>query len=105
MEKSDRRFFMVECDSSVSQRKDKREYFDKVWQNINSKDCCKAAFDYFATLNIDKFSPRDMPETKFKNDIKKEQLNACVRFVIDYLGDLKHGGTVKMDEEIVEINT
>jgi hypothetical protein len=76
-----RRLFATQCSDVY---KGNYAFFEKVNDEIHSKEILKAAFDYFSNINIDKFVPqRDYPRTELQADAKENQMNPVHKFMID----------------------
>lgn len=78
VENSDRRFAMFKSKNDHAQNE---QYFKTIVNEINDNDFLYAAYDYFATLNIQNVNLRTAPETMYKLEQKIANLSGPLRFV------------------------
>ncbi|MFO7893251.1 MAG: DUF5906 domain-containing protein [Longimicrobiales bacterium] len=103
---SNRRFIIIECDSSVNRRDDKHEYFQDMidFLGLNKHDHTgtypgiKSFFYVLSSLNLREFDPRRIPVTDHTNDLKLQSLNSIHQWWLAclYDGDIKGYGDIKM---------
>lgn len=87
VENSDRRFAMIK---SNNEHANDHAYFKPLLAEAKNKDFIKAAFDYYANMDLSDFNVRKIPITKFKEEQKIANLPVPLKFVLDIIrGDVK----------------
>jgi hypothetical protein len=82
VENSDRRFVMIK--SSNAHAND-HTYFKPLLAEAKNKDFIKAAFDYYANMDLSEFNVRKIPMTKFKEEQKVANLPVPLKFIMDII--------------------
>jgi hypothetical protein len=77
VENTDRRFFMIKTNNEKANDTD---YFSKIIKESENKALLQSSFNYYATLDISNFNPRNFPKTKFRDDQKLQSLANHLKF-------------------------
>lgn len=77
VENTDRRFFMIKTNN---EKANNTEYFSKIIKESENIELVQSSFNYYATLDISNFNPRNFPKTKFRDDQKIQSLANHLKF-------------------------
>lgn len=77
VENTDRRFFMIKTNN---EKANDTNYFSKIIKESENIDLLQSSFNYYATLDISDFNPRNFPKTKFRDDQKIQSLANHLKF-------------------------
>lgn len=78
---NDRRLMINKCSDCF---KSDFNFFERVDNLINNKDFLISAFNYFKSIDLSQYEPRNFPETKYKTLEKEQQLNSVYSFLNDF---------------------
>ena len=79
VERSDRRFFIVECKNDYANNFD---YFKTIRDELNNPDIIHAWYMFFKNLDISKAKIQELPATDIKNLLKVNQTPSSLRYLI-----------------------
>lgn len=90
IENHDRRFFMLECDSSIAGN---HNYFTELFKEISDVNFIKKTFGYFSSKDLSNFNIRNIPETDIKREQKMNNLSSPISFIMDIfvINDKEYG--------------
>ena len=54
---------------------------------------------YLLSLDLSDFEPQEIPATKMKSDIMRDQLPNPIRFIIDYFASRAEGSVVELSKK------
>ena len=62
------------------------KYFKRLGNILDHSDVPGVVMKYLLSLDISDFDPQEIPATKMKSDIMRDQLPNPIQFIIDYIG-------------------
>jgi len=77
VENTDRRFCMMKTNNAMANND---TYFKPLLKEIEDTELIQSAFNYYATLNIKGFEPRNFPNTKYRDDQKTMNMPNNIKF-------------------------
>ncbi len=80
IEYSDRRFVLIKTNNEMCNNLD---YFTPLWEDLDNPEFIRSMFVYYATLDIKGYTPRRIVETEYKKQIKINNLNNPVAFILE----------------------
>jgi hypothetical protein len=84
IEGDDRRFT---CHKANNRYANNIDYFKPIWEEVEDKQFCKAAFEFFATRSYDRMSQFRCYNTKFKEEQKQLNLPNALKFLKEFIED------------------
>jgi len=97
VEHSDRRFFMIKTNNSMANN---ANYMKPILEELNNAELLQSAFNYYATLNIEKFNTRVFPNTTFKDEQKIQSLSNSHKFLYHLFEETPNKRYKKHSEEV-----
>ncbi|RGB22534.1 hypothetical protein C1646_775922 [Rhizophagus diaphanus] len=70
------------------------KYFKRLGNILNHPDAPGVIMKYLLNLDISDFDPQEIPATKMKSDIMRDQLPTPIRFIINYISPWCEGKEV-----------
>ncbi|PKY59747.1 hypothetical protein RhiirA4_482753 [Rhizophagus irregularis] len=71
------------------------KYFKRLGNILDHSDAPGVVMKYLLSLDISDFDPQEIPTTKMKSDIMRDQLPNPIRFIIDYIGSWAEDSIVR----------
>ncbi|CAG8601862.1 3268_t:CDS:2 [Funneliformis caledonium] len=65
--------------------RDNTAYFKRLRNVFNHPDASGVVMKYLLSRDISDFEPQEIPATKMKSDIMRDQLSTSIRFIINYI--------------------
>ena len=84
VERSDRRFFIVDCKNDYV---NKQDYFGLIRDELNNSDIVYAWYLYFKNRDISKAKIQACPQTNIKNSLKASQMPSSLRYLINLVNN------------------
>src|SRR5437764_5597604 len=75
--------FCVVCYDISSRCRSNTAYFKRLQNVFNHSDAPEVVMKYLLSRDISDFEPQEIPATKMKSDIMRDQLPTSIRFIIN----------------------
>ena len=85
----------VVCFDVSSRCRGNIKYFKRLGNILNHPNAPGVVMKYLLSLDISDFDPQEIPATKMKSDIMRDQLPTPIRFIINYISPWCEGKVAK----------
>ena len=87
--------FCVVCFDVSSRYRGNTAYFKRLGKVLDHPDAPEVVMRYLLSRNLSDFEPQEIPTTKMKKDIMRDQLPTSIRFIIDYISSWSENKVTK----------
>ena len=91
----------VVCFNVSTRCRGNTKYFKRLGNILDHSDAPGVVMKYLLSLDISDFDPQEIPATKMKSDIMRDQLSNSIRFIIDYIRSWAEDSIVRTDRTLL----